>query len=115
MRLTPRVTIPDNEALQVFVHRVRKYLGAYYVHLQGKVDAIVFSAGIGEHSSFVRSEICQGLDGLGIKLDTAKNKSTAGHTADVSARESTVRVYVIPTDEELLIARDTAAVARVDT
>jgi acetate kinase len=62
----------------------------------------------------VRAAVCQGLDSFGIAVDAAKNEAATGKTADISAAGSRIRVYTIPTDEELLIARDTAAVANLD-
>lgn len=92
-------------ALNVFYYRVKKYIGAYAAAMGG-VDAIVFTAGIGENSVESREEICKGLEFMGIKIDKQKN-NTRGKAVDVSADGSKVRVLVIPTDEELMIARDT--------
>ncbi len=93
-------------AIDVFCHRVRKYIGAYYALLNG-ADAIVFSAGIGENSPEVRSRICRDLEALGVILDDQKNQACRGTEADVSAAGSRTRVWVIPADEELMIARET--------
>lgn len=92
-------------ALEVFYYRVRKYIGAYAAAMGG-VDAIVFTAGIGENSVSTRESVCEGLEFLGIKIDKEKN-NTRGKAVDVSADDAKVRVLVIPTDEELTIARDT--------
>jgi acetate kinase len=95
-------------ALDVYVWRVRKYLGAYLVHLGGPVDALVFSAGIGERSAEVRRRICEGLDWAGIQMDQGKNAAATGaEEADVSAAGAGTRVLVLPTDEELSIAKQT--------
>jgi acetate kinase len=94
-------------AVEVFCYRVRKYIGAYLAVLDG-ADAIVFAGGIGENASEVRSRICSGLEWLGITVDAAANASlTEGREGRLSASNSRVELWVIPTDEELLIARDT--------
>lgn len=92
-------------ALNMFYYRVRKYIGAYGAAMGG-VDAVVFTAGIGENSITTRENICDGLEFMGIKVDKEKN-NTRGKAIDVSAEDSKVRVLVIPTNEELMIARDT--------
>lgn len=94
-------------ALDVFVHRVRRYLGAYFVNLNGEVDAIVFSAGIGERSAPVREMVCRGLGKMGIVLDEGKNAENRKDSRDVSADGSPIRILVLPTDEELRIAQET--------
>jgi acetate kinase len=94
-------------ALSVFAYRLRKYIGAYYVALGG-LDALVFTAGIGENQYEMRTRVCQGLDCLGIKLDPERNK-VRGIETEISAADSPVKIFVIPTNEELVIARDTAA------
>lgn len=92
-------------ALDMFTYRVKKYIGSYAAAMNG-VDAIVFTAGIGENGIEIREEICQELDYLGIKIDSEKNK-VRGKLTDVTAEDSDVKIYVIPTNEELVIARDT--------
>lgn len=92
-------------ALDVYHYRVRKYIGAYAAAMGG-VDAVVFTAGLGENSPTTRLDICNGLEFLGIKVDADKN-NVRGKAVDVSADSATVKVFVIPTDEELMIARDT--------
>ena len=92
-------------ALKVFAHRVRFYIGAYIAMMNG-VDAIVFTAGIGENSIPVRDIICEDLDNLGIKLDVVKNK-IRGQEVVISRDDSKVSILLIPTNEELMIARDT--------
>jgi len=72
-------------ALDVFVHRVRRYLGAYFVNLNAEVDAIVFSAGIGERSAPVREMVCRGLQKMGIVLDEGRNAENRKDSRDVSA------------------------------
>ena len=94
-------------AFDMYEYRVRKYIGAYAAAMNG-VDAIAFTAGIGEHSPRLRQQICANLTYLGVRLDEARNASATGE-AEISAPGSTVRVFVIPTDEELVIAQDTVA------
>jgi acetate kinase len=93
-------------AIDLFCYRVRKYVGAYLAAMNG-ADAIVFAGGIGEHSPIVRERICAGLEWLGLRLDSAKNASIVGAEGRMDAADSRVELWVIPTDEELLIARDT--------
>ena len=95
-------------ALEMFAYRVKKYIGAY-VAVLGRVDAVVFTAGIGENDDAIRAMICQDLDGLGIRLDSAKNRITGSGTRPIHAVDSRVELWVIPTNEELQIARDTVA------
>ena len=95
-------------ALQVFAYRARKYIGAYLAAMGG-ADAIVFTGGIGENSPEVRAAICEGLSWFGIELDAERNAAlTAAREGRISAESSRVAVHVIPTNEELLIARDTS-------
>ncbi|MCX6768312.1 MAG: acetate kinase, partial [Candidatus Micrarchaeota archaeon] len=98
-------------ALEMFCYRVAKYIGAYAVSL-GNVDAIVFTAGIGENSASMRRKICSYLGIIGVNLDLKKNKDADGKERDVSGRGSKVRVLVVPTNEELMIAREAAAVVK---
>ena len=91
-------------ALDMFTYSVKKFIGSYVAAMNG-VDAIVFTAGVGENSDTVRKAICDGMDYLGIKIDDAKN-SVRG-TVDITAADSKVKVLVIPTNEELVIATDT--------
>ena len=94
-------------AIDIFCNRVRKYIGAYLAILE-KTDAVVFTGGIGENSVEIRERICESLVSVGIYLDTAKNATMVdGNLGEISALESSTKVYVIPTNEELLIARDT--------
>ncbi len=96
-------------AIEIFCYRIRKYIGAYSAALGG-LDAVVFTAGIGENEPLVREKALEGLDYLGIAIDADKNRylTKAAEGVDISYPERPVRVYVIPTDEELMIARDTA-------
>lgn len=93
-------------AVELFSYRVKKYLGAYLAAMNG-ADAIVFAGGIGENSPEVRAQICHGLDWLGITMDDAKNAAIVGADGRFDGPGSRVELWVIPTDEELLIARDT--------
>ena len=97
-------------ALRTFAYKVKKYIGAYAAALNG-VDAIVFTAGVGENSASMRASICDGLEFLGVKLDAEKNK-LRGEEVVISTPDSKVTVWVIPTNEELMIAQDTAALTR---
>jgi acetate kinase len=99
-------------AIDIFCLRVKHYLGSYLAQMNG-ADAIVFTGGIGENSYEVRARICRDMDFLGIRLDDAKNQAAmGGKEGDVAADASRVRVFVIPTNEELLIARDTVRCVR---
>jgi len=92
-------------ALKLFAYRVRKYIGAYAAAMGG-IDAIVFTAGLGENSASMRADICEGLEFLGVEVDSEKN-NVRGKEVDVSKAGSKVKVLLIPTNEELMIARDT--------
>ncbi len=97
----------------MFAYGTKKYIGAYTAALNG-VDAIVFTAGIGENDSVVRSKALQDLDGLGIILDEKKNADCPrGTIAEIQAEQSKVKVLVIPTNEELVIARETMIEAKL--
>ena len=98
-------------AIEMYGYRVKKYIGAYTAVL-GRVDALVFTAGIGEHSSEVRECCCRGLAGLGIVLDPEKNRRPCDPPFDVQSAESRVRILVIRTDEELEIAEQTLALTQ---
>jgi acetate kinase len=94
-------------AVEVFCYRVRKYIGAYLAVLDG-ADAIVFAGGIGENAVEIRQRICSGFQWMGIELDAAANAAlTSGREGKFSTPASRAELWVIPTDEELLIARDT--------
>ena len=92
-------------ALDKFAYEVRKYIGSYAAAMGG-VDIITFTAGVGENGPDMRESICKGLEFLGVHVDHEKNQ-VRGKETDISAADSTVKVYVIPTNEELMIARDT--------
>ncbi|MEG0934286.1 MAG: acetate kinase [Clostridia bacterium] len=97
-------------ALDVWAYGVKKYIGAYAAAMGG-LDAVVFSAGIGENDYRARASVVEGLEFLGIELDEAKNKSIRGREARISKDSSKVQVWVLPTNEEVAIARDTLKLA----
>lgn len=92
-------------ALEVFAYRAKKYVGAYLAVLNG-ADALVFTGGIGEHAWPLRERICDGLDHLGLELDRERNCHVVGAEGEISTPGSPVKIWVIPTNEELLIARE---------
>jgi acetate kinase len=93
--------------VEVFCYRFRKYIGAYLAVLDG-AEAIVFAGGIGENAAEIRARVCSGLEWMGITFDADANASlTSGREGRFSTADSRVELWVIPTDEELLIARDT--------
>jgi len=93
-------------ALNVFSYHVAKFIGSYIIALGG-LDALVFTAGIGENSPYVRRAVCKHLNGIGICLDIEKNAVRASEFLDVTGKDSKAKIFVIPTNEELVIARDT--------
>lgn len=93
-------------AIDIFCYRIKKYIGAYAAILD-KLDAVVFTGGIGENAAELRQQVCTGLDRIGVDLDTEINKKTVGREGDISTKASTVKILVIPTNEELAIANDT--------
>ncbi len=93
-------------ALEMFCYRLRKYIGAYLMVLEG-ADAIVFGGGIGENSAEIRSRICHHMAWCGLSIDEQKNRQLIGKEGEVSAAGSKIRAFVIPVDEELVIAKDT--------
>jgi len=97
-------------ALEVYAYHIRKYIGAYAVAL-GRVDAIIFTAGVGEHASLVREWACRGLEAIGAVLDPFKN-ATRHDEAIISKAASRVKIMIVPTNEELMIARDTRDLVR---
>ncbi len=97
-------------ALDMFTYAVKKDIGAYAAALGG-VDALVFTAGVGENDDYVREHVTDGLEFLGIKIDADKNK-VRGEERDISADGATVKTFVIPTNEELMIAKDTARIVK---
>ena len=98
-------------ALAMYFYRIKKYIGAYAAAMGG-VDIIVFTAGVGENQSSMREGVCSGLEFLGVELDKEKNNSIRGQEAILSTPDSKVTVVCIPTDEELVIAKDTLALAK---
>jgi acetate kinase len=98
-------------AFDVYCHRIRKYVGAYYAVL-GTVDAVVFTAGVGEHSADVRAASLSGLESLGIRLDNDRNNAASSEPRRVSTDDSPVAVLVVPTNEEWQIARETLSVIK---
>lgn len=96
-------------AIDVFCYRLKKYIAAYIGILNG-CDAIVFTAGIGENVPHVREKALENMDYLGVKIDSAKNEKAIGDTKEISGDDSKIRVFVIPTNEELVIARDTVRI-----
>ena len=99
------------EALDVFCYRIRCTVGAYAAAL-GRLDAVVFTAGIGENDADVRARVCAGLGVLGVELDEARNADRSRGTRTISADGSAVAVLVVPTNEELEIAEQTLGVVR---
>jgi acetate kinase len=97
-------------ALDVFCYRIRKYIGAYTAVLE-PLDAIAFTGGIGENAVQLREQVCRGMSQLGVHLDLAANEAAVGQEAKISAAGSPVRVFVIPTNEQLGIAKDTYELA----
>jgi acetate kinase len=96
--------------VDIFCYRARKYIGAYLAAMNG-ADAVIFAGGIGENSSEVRARICEGLQWAGVRLDESRNAATVhGTEGRIDRPESRPEIWVIPTDEELLIARDTVRV-----
>src|SRR5262252_81377 len=93
-------------ALAVYTYRIKTYIGAYMACL-GHVDALVFTAGIGENAPVIRERSCQGLQALGIEIDTQRNRERADGVREVSAADSRMKVLVVPTNEELRIAQET--------
>ena len=97
-------------AIDVFCYRVRKYIGAYAAVLE-PLDALVFTGGIGENAAGLRKQICTGMSQIGVRLDPAANDAAVAQEAQISAAQSPVKVFVIPTNEQLAIANDTYELA----
>lgn len=93
-------------AQEMFVNRIVKYVGSYLALLDDKPDALVFTAGVGENDQPVRQAVCEQLQHLGVKIDPQKNQ-VKGQEAEISTSDSPIKVFVVPTNEELMIARDT--------
>jgi acetate kinase len=98
-------------AVEIFCYRARKYIGGYLAAMGG-ADAVVFTGGIGENSPEVRARICSEMEWAGLSLDAPKNQETVGREGLISTEDSKLLAYAIPTDEELLIARDTVRVIK---
>jgi len=98
-------------AIEIFCQRIRKYIGAYLAEMGG-ADAIVFTGGIGENSAPIRQRVCTGLEWLGIEVDAEINAKLVGKEGEITKSGSRVRTFVIHTNEELLIARDTVRCVR---
>jgi acetate kinase len=97
-------------AIDVFCYRIKKYIGAYYAVL-GRLDAIVFTGGIGENAALVREKVCTGMEALGITLDRQRNERSSHEERRIDAETGGVAILVIPTDEEGVIAADTYQLA----
>jgi acetate kinase len=97
-------------ALELFCNRLKKYVGAYMAVL-GRVDAIVFTAGIGENNPWIRAKSVEGMEPLGVTVDAVRNEAVDGTETRISPDGSPIQVLVIPTDEELTIAKDTFELA----
>jgi acetate kinase len=93
-------------ALQMYDYRIKKYVGAFAAAMGG-LDILIFTGGIGENADYTRAGVCEGLEFMGVELNESKNKSVRGKEADISSSGSKVRVMVVPTNEELVIAQDT--------
>ncbi|MDC0936155.1 acetate kinase [Pirellulales bacterium] len=114
MRTVAEAAAEGNEraqlAIDIFAYRVKQYIGSYAAVL-GKLDAVVFTGGIGENSAEVRAASCDNLDLLGLRIDPKLNQTTAGHESEIQTSDSKVKVLVIATNEELAIAGDTYQIA----
>ena len=110
-----RDTNPDCKlAIEMEVHNVKKYIGAFMAELDGDVDALVFTAGVGENDDYLREKYCDGLEKMGIKLDKAKNAAALARKgiseAIISTDDSPIKIIMIATNEELVIVEDTLAI-----
>ena len=93
-------------AIDIFCYRIKKYIGAYLAAMD-RTDAVVFTGGIGEHAAQIREQICRGLEWAGLTIDAQRNAELIGKEGQITTDDSRLPAYCIPTDEELLIARDT--------
>ena len=98
-------------ARKMFIYRVKKYIGAYAAAMDG-IDILVFTGGIGENDTYIRTEIAKGFGYLGAKIDEEKSRKSRGEEIVISTPDSKVTVCVIPTDEELMIASDTEQIVK---
>jgi acetate kinase len=96
-------------AIDVFVYKIRKYLGAY-AFAMGGIDVIVFTGGIGENATMIREKVCSDLEFFGLKINKEVNDATHGQAALISTEDSKLKCIVMPTNEELVIARDTKTI-----
>ena len=92
----------------MLVYEIKKYIGSYAAAMNG-LDAVLFTGGIGENAAEVREAVCADMDFFGIKIDNELNKTVHGKLTKLSKADSKIEVWVVPTNEELLIARDTLA------
>jgi len=100
----------NKRAVDLFAYRIKKYIGEYSAVMNG-LDCIVFTAGVGENTAYVRAKVCENMDYLGVEIDTNKNNNCArGRIVDISTDNSRVRILVVPTNEELVIAQETMRV-----
>jgi acetate kinase len=99
-------------AIEIFVYRARKYLGAYWFVLGGDVDAISFTGGIGGNSPIIREKILAGFEKFGIKIDSKNNERSVGVEGEISAKNSKVKIFVLPRNEKILIARETMEIVK---
>lgn len=100
-------------ALDVFAYRIRKALGGFFAAL-GHVDAVIFTGGIGQNSTFLRHHVVDGLESIGLLLDSVRNRTHNGQEAEISHVDGPVKIWIIPTNEELMIAKKTRAVLNQD-
>jgi acetate kinase len=99
-------------ALEMYTYRIKKYIGAYTVTL-GRVDAIIFTGGIGEHAAKIREMVCEGLnESIGLKVDLIKNKESSKTKQAIHDEKSRIKILVIPTNEELEIALQTEKIIK---
>ena len=105
-RLADKGDEPARLAIEMYCYRIKKYIGAYYAVL-GDVDALVFTAGIGENAANIRLQSCEGLSHLGIEVDEKKNEFNTSGIFEIQSDASAIKILVIPTDEELEIAEQT--------
>ncbi|MFH1540580.1 MAG: acetate kinase [Elusimicrobiota bacterium] len=101
-------------AIDIFVYRIRKYLGAYYFILGGKIDAISFTGKIAKNSPLIREKILTGLEQFGVKIDSIKNEKTINTEGEISTFDSKVKIFVLTRNEKLLIARETMKLVKTE-
>jgi acetate kinase len=99
-------------AIEMKCNRIKKYLCSY-AGLLGGIDAICFTAGIGENSDLIREKVCAGLEFMGIELDLEKNSTRISGNREINKKSSKIKIYIIPTNEEYVIAKDTYSLAKV--